>query len=71
MIFNRYAATSGASKNSRIDTVCGNLGLNGRRVMADSNLVAVMDEDIDWTNVKEKTEVYRDRMWDYLRYALR
>ena len=70
VIFNRYASTSGASKNSRIDTVCGNLGLNDRRVMADSNLVAVMDEDIDWKNVEEKTLVYRDRMWEYLRQAL-
>lgn len=70
VIFNRYASTSGASKNSRIDTVCGNLGLNDRRVMADSNLVAVMDEDIDWKNIEEKTLVYRDRMWEYLRQAL-
>ena len=47
VIFNRYAATSGASKNSRIDTVCGNLGLNGRRVTVGSDLGEVMSERID------------------------
>ena len=38
--------------------------------MADSNLVAVMDENVDWKIVEEKTLIYRDRMWEYLRRAL-
>lgn len=70
VIFNRYAATSGASKNSRIDTVCGNLGLNGRRVTVGSDLGEVMSERIDWKGVAERTQVYRNRMWVYLKEAL-
>jgi hypothetical protein len=69
-IFNRYSTSSSASKNSRIDTVCSNLELEGRRVVADSDLDVVMNADIDWKSVKEKTQVYRDRMWKYMRKAL-
>ncbi len=71
VIFNRYTANSGASKHSRIDTVCGNLGLNSRRVTAESDLEIIMNEKIDWNGVVERTLKYRKRMWEYLREALR
>lgn len=70
VILNRYSSSSGASKNSRIDTVCGNLGLLKRRVNADSDIAAIIDEPIAWTDVYEKLDVYRNRMWNYLKEAL-
>lgn len=71
VIFNRYLNNSNASKNSRIDTVCGNLGLESRRVTADSDLNAIMNEKINWGIVSQKQKLYRERMWDYLTVALR
>lgn len=70
VVFNRYVDSSGASKNSRIDTVCDNLGLENRRVTVDSDLISVMSEKIDWNDVATETQVYRDRMWNYLKDAL-
>lgn len=69
-IFNRYSDNSGASKNSRIDTVCGNLGLNIRRVNAGSDLNAVMAKNVDWDAVDEKAKVYKERMREYLKESL-
>lgn len=70
VIFNRYAITSRSSKNSRIDTVCSNLGLDSRRVTEKSDLEAVMNEKIAWDKVIENTKVYRERMWNYIKEAL-
>lgn len=70
VIFNRYVASSGASKNSRIDTVCGNLGLESRRATANSDLNSITEAEIDWDSVATKTKVFRDRMWNYLKGAL-
>ena len=70
VILNRYSSVSIASKNSRIDTVCENLGLEKRRVNADSDITSVIDKPIAWTEVHEKLDVYRNRMWNYLKEAL-
>lgn len=70
VIFNRYAITSRSSKNSRIDTVCSNLGLDSRRVTEKTDLEAVMNEKIAWDKVIENTKVYRERMWNYIKEAL-
>ena len=70
VVFNRYDEGSIVSKNSRIDTVCGNLGLNSRRAFADSDLDTIMAESVDWNSVSTKQRVYKDRMWEYLKNAL-
>ena len=70
VIFNRYVSTSGASKNSRIDTICENLDLNSRRATIETDLNAVMARKIDWNVVQSKTKIYRTRMWNYLIDAL-
>ena len=66
--FNRYSVTSKHSKNSRIDTLCGNLGLNGRRY--DENFMERMEEPIDYKTVDEKIEGLRKQASDYLTNAL-
>mgnify|MGYP001851666181 FL=1 len=66
--FTRYSVTSKHSKNSRIDTLCGNLGLNGRRY--DENFMERMEEPIDYKTVDEKIEGLRKQASDYLTNAL-
>ncbi len=70
VIFNRYTDNSSVSKNSRIDTVCNNLGLDSRRVTENSDLNVIMTELIDWQMVSQKQRVYKERMRDYLKEAL-
>lgn len=70
VVFNRYSSNSGASKNSRIDTVCGNLGLNQRRVDADSDLNSLMADAINWGSVIKLQKSYQDKMRRYLLNSL-
>ncbi|OYP65156.1 polysaccharide pyruvyl transferase family protein [Prevotella sp. P2-180] len=70
-IFNRYSDSNGSSKNSRIDTVCGNLNLNDRRVNANSKLVDIMDRPIDWGKVDNALAEYAKKMREYLNQALK
>lgn len=69
-IYNRYSDNSGASKNSRIDSVCDNLNLNSRRVNENTDLNIVMHSDLDWITVDEKVSVFKERMREYLRKAI-
>lgn len=71
VIFNRYASNSSSSKNSRIDTVCENLGLNSRRATGGSNLNDIVDKTIDWSIVDEKSVFYAEKMREYLSNALK
>lgn len=71
VVFDRYNTKSRASKNSRIDTVCENLGLENRRADESSGLNAIMDAHVDWNEVNTRAEVYRKRMREYLIKALK
>ena len=62
MIFNRYANTSATSKNSRIDSLCQNLGVSDRRF---SGEISDIQKTIDYKKVycnlaklKQKTDQY-------------
>ena len=66
--FNRYADGSKHSKNSRIDTLCGNLGLQERRYNEKATLDKQLMTSIDWDIVKDKlmnlkrdTDMYLDK----------
>lgn len=66
--FNRFPGTSGNSRNSRIDSLCGLLGLEKRR-----HHEAIMKEvaaEIDYGAVEEKLAVLRQKSVDYLAQAL-
>lgn len=52
--FNRYVEGSKHSKNSRIDTLCGNLGLQERRYNTKVALDKQLVSKIDWNLVKDK-----------------
>ncbi len=66
--FNRYAEESKHSKNSRIDTLCANLGLQDRRYNEKTTLDKQLMTSIDWDVVKDKlinlkcdTNMYLDK----------
>ncbi len=53
MIFNRYSDTSKVSKNSRIESLCANLGVTDRRYNGD--IMAIRNE-IDYSDVQTRFE---------------
>ncbi|MDO5336999.1 MAG: polysaccharide pyruvyl transferase family protein [Eubacteriales bacterium] len=63
--FNRYVEGSNHSKNSRIDSLCENLGLQSRRFTGVENLPAQLDMEIDYSfvnanfeRIKKKTDMF-------------
>ena len=69
--FSRYDENSGHSKNSRIDTLCGNLKLENRRFSTVEELGSRLAAPINWEQVaqnlaalKEKTDDYLERAFD-------
>ncbi|MCD7790130.1 MAG: polysaccharide pyruvyl transferase family protein [Bacteroides thetaiotaomicron] len=67
MVFNRYDEQSRHSKNSRIDTLCQNLGLSSRRYTGN---IETIDDPIDYTEVNKNLHLQRDDAWEYLNSAL-
>lgn len=70
-VFNRYSENNTSNKNSRIDTVCGNLDLNSRRVTAENDLLNIMDIPIEWDVIDNKLACYAKKMRNYLNNALK
>lgn len=70
LVFDRYSDSSGNSKNSRIDSVCKNLGLEDRRFSDKKDILQAVDKDIDYESVREKTSNYREQTKEYLKNAL-
>lgn len=70
-IFNRYSNRSLASKNTRIDNLCENLGLERSRAYADTDLNKLFLSEIDYVLVKHKLQKYIDGTKNYLRNAFK
>lgn len=67
VVFNRYLDKSSNSKNSRIESVCRNLGLQDRRCTADNlDIAKILSNPIDYGRVKPLVEKYRESTLDYL-----
>lgn len=73
IVFNRYGENSKYSKNSRIDTLCNNLGLQNRRYEKENDLGTQLEQKIHYeeveiklANLKEKTNVYLNEAFKYL-----
>lgn len=69
--FNRYAEGAKHSKNSRIDTLCGNLGLEARRFRSAQELPGQLADPIDYDAVsaklaelKKETDYYLDKAFE-------
>ena len=68
IVFDRYKASSAVSKNSRIDTLCQNLGLQDRRYGAQNkDAVAIASKKIDYTAVKKKVAQQRQITESYMK----
>ena len=67
--FSRYDENSGHSKNSRIDTLCGNLGLQDRRFASAEALGGQLAAAIDWTAVGGKFAGLKVKTDEYLENA--
>lgn len=70
VVFDRYDNRSVTSKNSRIDSLCVNLGLEDRRYDPNADIVAQMEKEIDYTAVGEAVACRREEMKNYLAQAL-
>lgn len=71
--FNRYSEGSKHSKNSRIDTLCGNLDLNDRRYDDAKPLAGQLDKEINYdlvderfAELKKETDAYLDKAFENL-----
>ena len=71
MVFNRYAENSSFSKNSRIDTLCVNFGLENRRYKNGMSLSDIVKNDIDYKAVGEKYKNLKLVTDEYLSTILR
>lgn len=67
VIFNRYSDNSSSSKNTRIDNLCGKLGLSDRRFSGD--IIKDAKGDIDYSIIDNKLEDIRRESKDYLEQA--
>lgn len=67
MVFNRYDENSKCSKNSRIDTLCENLGLVARRY--NGNVLRIKEE-INYEEVYSKLEVLKAEADNYIEKSL-
>ena len=68
VIFNRYSEDSSNSRNSRIDSLCSLLGIEGRRYSGDIYSTAL--SDIDYSMVHGKLSELRDKSKEFLKNAL-
>lgn len=68
--FDRYSEGAKHSKNSRIDTLCANLGLQSRRYNLNTNLADVLEEKINYDDVDKKLAVLRTEADLYIKTAL-
>lgn len=67
VVFNRYKDSYGASKNTRIDSLCNNLGLQERRFSG--NICTDMAASIDYQKVDSHLSKMRDFSKKYLEDA--
>ena len=69
LVFNRYSDTSSNSKNSRIDSLCTNLGLENRRYSKTADVLDQIRQKIDYDLVLKKISFYQKSTLQYLRCA--
>lgn len=69
VVFNRYDEQSKHSKNSRIDTLCANLGLEDKRFIHVDNLYSQLTTKINYECVDKKLAVLKSLTNQYLNKA--
>lgn len=66
VVFNRYRESSSVSKNSRIDTLCQNFGLEDRRYCSDMDIMRITEQEIDYSVVNKRLEQQRSVTDSYM-----
>lgn len=69
LVFNRFESDSKHSTNSRIDSLCNVLGLEKRRFINHSDIMAQMTSPIDYSSVNEKVVALRNNSVRFLESA--
>ena len=74
IVFDRYREESSVSKNSRIDTLCQNFGLEDRRYCTSMDIMRVVERKIDYSLVNKRldrqrrlTDLYMNRVVNELK----
>lgn len=70
VVFNRYSDSSSFSKNSRIDTLCQNFGLEERRYKKNMKLKNIITKKIDYRKVEKKYQNLKNITDDYMNIVL-
>lgn len=70
VIFKRYSDAAKHSKNSRIESLCGNLGLTDRIYTDPDNLREQINHSIDYAEPNQKLSALYDLSYAYLKEAL-
>lgn len=70
VVFNRYNDYSSISKNSRIDTLCQNFGLESRRYCIGADLENIISEKINYEKVYQKVNHQMSLSREYLNVVL-
>lgn len=70
LVFDRYNNQSSNSKNSRVESVCVNVGLTNRRYTDIEHIFEMMEQQIDYVAVTKKVDQYRVNTIQYLKNTL-
>ena len=68
--FRRYSAKTKSSTNSRIDSLCDNLGLNERRYINEEYLIKQFLNEINYNHVEKKLKELKNVTDSFLEKAL-
>lgn len=71
VVFNRYLEKSKHSKNSRIDTLCTNLGLTSQRFRKSETLEEQLNDLIDYKKVEDKFDNLKIKTDEYITQAFK
>lgn len=70
-VFRRYNKKSKVSTNSRLDSLLGRVGLNERLLDGNEEIEKVLEMKIDYENVNNKLEEFRNTSKEFLKNALK
>lgn len=68
--FKRYERATKQSTNSRLDTLFGSLGINGRMMSGNADVKEAMSREIDYDKVHSRLSEVRQMSYEYLEKAL-
>ncbi len=71
VVFDRYAKGAKYSRNSRIDTLCENLGLQDRRYKGRTKLTEQLKQEMDYRLTEQRIQEWKKRSEAFLEEAFR